>query len=151
MKMKSILLVVLALCLTVCMCACGGNENGDTTTTTNGGNAATTTTTTIAAPTTTTTVADGKVTYTVTVTDEAGTPVVGAIVQLCLMESVNGIPAGCHPFMSNAEGVATFRLPEAEWGVKVSNTPEGSGLAPFETYLYFEAGSTEMTVVLKAA
>jgi hypothetical protein len=144
MKMKSILLVVLALCLTVCMCACGGSENGDTTTTTNGGNAATTTTTTTtAAPTTTTTtVADGKVTYTVTVTDEAGNPISGAFVQLCL--------EACVPCMTNAQGVASYpNMNEADYKVSFINIPEGYTVETNE--FHFEAGSTEMTIVLKAA
>lgn len=143
MKIKSILLVVLALCLTVCMCACGGSENGDTTTTTNGSNAATTTTTTTAAPTTTTTtVADGKVTYTVTVTDEAGNPISGAFVQLCL--------EACVPCMTNAQGVASYpNMTEADYKVSFINIPEGYTVETNE--FHFEAGSTEMTIVLKAA
>lgn len=144
MKIKSILLVMLALCLTICLCACDGNENGDnaTQTTTSDGNATTTTTTTAAAPTTTTTVDDGKVTYTVTVTDEAGNPISGAFVQLCL--------EACVPCMTNAQGVASYpNMAEADYKVSFINIPEGYTVETNE--FHFEAGSTEMTIVLKAA
>ena len=144
MKIKSVLLVMLALCLVIGLCACGGSESGDNTaTTTNGGNATTTTTTTtVTTTTTTTTVAEGKVTYTVTVTDEAGNPISGAFVQLCL--------EACVPCMTNAQGVASYpNMDEADYKVSFINIPEGYSVETNE--FHFEAGSTEMTIVLKAA
>ena len=143
MKIKSVLLVMLALCLVIGLCACGGTEGGDNTaTTTNGGNATTTTTTTTVTTTTTTTVAEGKVTYTVTVTDEAGNPISGAFVQLCL--------EACVPCMTNAQGVASYpNMDEADYKVSFINIPEGYSVETNE--FHFEAGSTEMTIVLKAA
>lgn len=145
MKIKSVLLIMLSLCLVIGLCACGGSESGDnnTTTTTNGGTttAATTTTTTIAT-TTTTTLAEGKVTYTVTVTDESGNPISGAFVQLCL--------EACVPCMTNAQGVASYpNMDEADYKVSFINIPEGYSVETNE--FHFEAGSTEMTIVLKAA
>lgn len=144
MKIKSVLLVVLALCLMIGLCACGGNNNDDNTTqtTTNGDNVTTTTTTTAAPTTTTTTVAEGKVTYTVTVTDEDGNPISGAFVQLCL--------EACVPCMTNAQGVASYpNMDEADYKVSFINIPEGYTVETNE--FHFEAGSTEMTIVLKAA
>ena len=147
MKMKSILLVVLALCLMVSLCACGGNtEDGSTTTatTTAATTVATTTTVSTTVPTTvaTTTVADGKVTYTVKVTDEAGNPISGVPVQLCLVN--------CLPTMTNAEGIATWNnMDEADYKASFwRELPAGyeSDAAEF----YFEDGSYEMTIVLKA-
>lgn len=144
MKIKSVFLVVLALCLAISLCACGGSESGDNTSTTTNGGATTTTTTTTAATTTTTTttVAEGKVTYTVTVTDEAGNPISGAFVQLCL--------EACVPCMTNAQGVASYpNMDEADYKVSFINIPEGYSVETNE--FHFEAGSTEMTIVLKAA
>ena len=143
MKIKSVLLVVLALCLTISLCACGGSDSGDNTATTTNGGATTTTTTTTALPTTTTTtVAEGKVTYTVTVTDEAGNPISGAFVQLCL--------EACVPCMTNALGVASYpNMDEADYKVSFINIPECYSVETNE--FHFEAGSTEMTIVLKAA
>ena len=143
MKMKSILLVVLALCLMVSLCACGGNaEEGSTTTATT--TAATTVATTTTVPTTvaTTTVDESKVNYTVKVTDEAGNPISGVPVQLCLVN--------CLPTMTNAEGIATWNnMDEADYKASFwRELPAGyeSDAAEF----YFEDGSYEMTIVLKA-
>ena len=143
MKMKSILLVVLALCLMVSLCACGGNtEDGSTTTATT--TAATTVATTTTIPTTvaTTTVDESKVNYTVKVTDEAGNPISGVPVQLCLVN--------CLPTMTNAEGIATWNnMDEADYKASFwRELPAGyeSDAAEF----YFEDGSYEMTIVLKA-
>ena len=142
MKMKSILLLILSLCLMVSLCACGGNAGeGSTTTTTT---AATTVATTTTVPTTvaTTTVDESKVTYTVKVTDEAGAPISGVPVQLCLVN--------CLPMMTNAEGIATWEnIDEADYKASFwRELPAGyeSDAAEF----YFEDGSYEMTIVLKA-
>lgn len=142
MKIKSLLVIMLSVCLLLCLCACGESENNDSTqTTTNGGSATTTTTTTLPTTTTTTTVDDGKVTYTVTVVDEAGNPVPGAWPQLCL--------ESCVPVMTNAQGVATFaNMNEADYEVKFMRVPEGFEL-PTDVY-HFEKGSYELTLTLKA-
>lgn len=144
MKMKTILLVVLTLCLTVSLCACGDNGNSDSTnTTTQGGDTTTTTSTTTTAETTTTTttVADGKVTYTVTVTDESGNPIPGAYLQLCL--------ESCMPCVTNAQGIATWpNFDEADYKVSFMTLPEGYSSDVNE--FHFEDGSYEMTIVLKA-
>ena len=164
MKMKSILLMVLALCLAVCLCACGSDTDSDkkdsktsptvttttqeeiTTTTTEAGESAPTesTTTTSAAPVVTepTQPVDGKANYTVIVTDEAGNPVPGAFVQLCL--------ESCIPCITNAQGVATYSgMDVADYKVSFISVPDGYE-KPADNY-YFEKDSYEMTLVLKAA
>lgn len=144
MKMKTLLLIMLTLCLTVSLCACGGNtDSTDTTTTTTQGSTTTTTTTvsTTETTTTTTTTAEGKVTYTVTVTDEAGSPIPGAYLQLCL--------ESCMPCVTNAQGVATWpNFDEEDYKVSFMTLPEGYSSDVNE--FHFEDGSYEMTIVLKA-
>ena len=150
MKIKSILLCVLALCLMIGLCACGNDapaDNKTNTTTQAGGNSTTTTATTTTTQNTTTTttttaVDDGKVTYTVTVTDEAGNPISGAFVQLCL--------ESCIPCMTNEQGVASYpNVAEADYKISFINIPEGYSVDTNE--FHFEEGSYEMTIVLKAA
>lgn len=87
-------------------------------------------------------VEDGKVTYTVKVLDGAGAPMAGVMVQIC--------KDSCMPGMTDAQGVATFRVAEAE-GYKVSflSVPEGYTAEAEE--FYFEAGSMELTLTLTAA
>lgn len=145
MKIKSLLLCILALCLMIGLCACGSDTPADNTTATTtqaGGNSTTaTTTTTTQATTTTTTVADGKVTYTVTVTDEGGNPISGAFVQLCL--------ESCIPCMTNEQGIASYpNVAEENYKVSFINVPEGYSVDKNE--FYFDEGSYEMTIVLKA-
>ena len=170
MKLKSILLVMLALCLTLCLCACGDDtstEDTDSKTTASAANnestapsastPANTTTTTIinsneteatennnataTAPVVTGPV-DGKANYTVTVTDEAGNPIPGAFVQLCL--------ESCIPGMTNAQGVASYsNMAVADYKVSFITVPAGYEL-PTDNY-YFEEDTYEMTLVLKAA
>ena len=133
MKKNVILAVLVAVLMMVTLCACGGNEPADTTTNT-------TTTTTAATTTTTTQPDDGKVTYTVKVVDAEGNPIANAMVQLCL--------EACIPAPTNAEGVATWNLEEADYKVSFVVTP--AGYAVEEAY-YFEDGATDMTITLAAA
>lgn len=131
MNKKLLLAALLAVCLTLTLCACGGaasgpaNEPADTT-------ASTTTTTTTAAPTTPTapTPADGEVLYTIKVVDKDGNPAEGVYVQLCLDTCVFA--------PTDSEGVAYFCKPEAEYKVAFSEAPDN--------YYYFEDGSREMTL-----
>ena len=132
MKKNVILAVLVAVLMMVTLCACGGNEPADTTTNT--------TTTTAATTTTTTQPDDGKVTYTVKVVDAEGNPIANAMVQLCL--------EACIPAPTNAEGVATWNLEEADYKVSFVVTP--AGYAVEEAY-YFEDGATDMTITLAAA
>ncbi|MBR3779146.1 MAG: hypothetical protein IKL13_05445 [Clostridia bacterium] len=145
MKIKSLLLIALALCLTVCLCACGDDtpaDNDTSKTTQAAGNDTTATTTTTTQAETTTTASKANVAlYTVTVTDEAGNPISGAFVQFCL--------ESCVPCMTNAEGVASYQTFVNNYKVSFISVPEGYE-KPTEEY-YFEEGSYEMTLVLKAA
>ena len=145
MKIRSILLVMLALCLMIGLCACGGDttadDNTSKTTQAAGNDSTAATTTTTTTQTTTTTSKANVAKYVVTVTDEAGNPVSGAFVQLCL--------ESCTPCITNAEGQATYQMYVADYKVSFISVPEGYE-KPTEEY-HFEEGTYEMTLVLKAA
>lgn len=136
MKLKNMLMLALALCLVFSLCACGGsNETLNNTEET-------------PAPSSTqeetqesTNANDGKVTYTVTVVDESGKPVVGALVQLCL--------EACIPSVTNAEGKATYTVEEADYKVSFVSMP--AGYTSDVNEFHFAEGSYELTLTLKAA
>lgn len=139
MEFKRIFAVLLVLCLALGLCACGGSGNEETKPTS-------AETTGAAEETTGTTAAtqaeeDGKVSYTVKVVDEDGNPISGAMVQLC--------KETCLPGATNAEGVAEFRTVEDEYKVSFMTVPEGYAAEAEE--FYFEDGSFELTITLKAA
>ena len=144
-KFNKILVLVLALMLTVCLCACGEPSEG-----TNGGSTTATTVPTQAPTQATTqepteaTIPDGMVQYKVTVQDEGGNPVVGVMVQVCTDESCLA------PVKTDDAGVATFApAAEGEYHANfLTGIPEGYE-ADAEVF-YFEAGKTELTIVLKA-
>lgn len=130
MNKKMLLAALLAVCLTLTLCACGGEPAGpaDEPTTT-----APTTTTTTAAPTTPTvpTPADGEVLYTVKVVDSTGAPVVGTYVQLCL--------ESCVFKGTDTEGKAYFCLPEEDYKVTIIGDASA-------TEYHFPEGSHELTL-----
>lgn len=135
MNKKMLLAALLAVCLTLTLCACGGAETPsidveNTTTTTE----ATTTTTTAPTAPTAPTPGDGEVLYTIKVVDAAGAPVEGVYVQLCLET--------CIFAPTDSEGIAYFCKPEADYKVAFTETPD--------TYYYFEDGSREMTLTYGA-
>lgn len=136
MKMRNIFVLMLTLAMVFVLCACGAVENEEA--------APTTTAPTVTAPTEgeTEPTEDNKITYTAKVVDQNGAPVVGAMIQLCLET--------CVPTTTDANGVATWKK-DTEEAYKVSfiNIPEGYSVETNE--FHFEAGSTEMTIVLKAA
>ena len=76
---KSFFVLMLALCMMVSLCACGGEGDASAETTNN--DVAETTNNEVEE---TTAATDDKITYKVTVVDEENKPVVGAMVQLCL-------------------------------------------------------------------
>lgn len=132
--MKKILMLILALCMIFCLCACGSGNSENTNET--------------PAPSSTqeetqesTDANDGKVTYTVTVVDDSGNPVVGALVQLCL--------EACIPSVTNAEGKATYTVEEADYKVSFVSMPAGYTSQVNE--FHFAEGSYELTLTLKAA
>lgn len=133
---KSILALALVLTIAMSLAACGGDA----------GKAPNPTAapTEAAAPTAAPTEApadNGKTVYTVTVVDEAGNPVAGAFVQLCL--------DSCTPRATDENGVATYEMDEAA-DYKVSFVMVPEGYVAEEAY-YFADGSLELTITLKAA
>ena len=133
--MKILLIALVAISLLACLTAC--NEPAESSAPDS--SAPVTTTTTTQAD-------DGKITYTVTVTDEGGNPVSGALIQLCA--------DSCFPTATNEQGVATWSLEEEEYKISFLNTETPATgytyVDPDETNFYFEDGETEATVVLKA-
>lgn len=128
MNIKRFFVFMLGIGMVLCLCACAETDAPAQTTT---------------APTvqeTEETVDDGKVTYTVKVVDEAGNPVASAAVQLC--------KDSCLPGMTNAEGVATFRVAEDDYKVSFMTMPAGYEAEAEE--FYFEDGALELTITLKA-
>ena len=82
--------------------------------------------------------------YTVTVLDENGAPLAGVLVQLC--------KDACVPAATDAEGVARFNLPEDTYKVSFLALPAGfTYMDEAVQEFYFENGSTDMTITLKAA
>ena len=82
---------------------------------------------------------DGKVVYTVIVTDEDGNPIAGAMVQVCN-------EGNCFaPVATNEEGVAEFRLEESdEYKAKLMMNPAGYEAVDTD-YVHFD-GETELTL-----
>lgn len=80
---------------------------------------------------------DGKIEYKVTVVDANGAPVAGQMVQVC-------DESNCFaPVATDANGVATFRLAESnEYHAKLLTASD-------DAYVYFEAGSTELTLTVE--
>lgn len=134
--MKKIMILALALCLALSLCACGGNGEGGTTAPQE------TAAQTTAPEQTTEPVQQGG--YTVTVVDEGGNPISGALIQLC--------KDSCTPTTTNESGVASWPNAEPADGYKVSflKLPEGYAYTDETTEFYFGTGETEMTITLKA-
>lgn len=140
--MKKLFALVLALCLVLGLCACAtGNGNDTTESTEDTKNTTASVETTEATEATEATKAEP--TYTVKVVDESGNPIAGAIVQLCL--------DACVPSVTNADGVAEFFLEKADYKVSFTVMPAGYDYTTEEHEFYFDNGSNEMTITLKAA
>lgn len=144
--LKKLFAALLAVVMVLALCACGEdgiqtepNETKGNVTDTTG---APDTTTAPAGETTAPAEDNGKVTYTVKVVDEAGNPMANLFVQLC--------SESCVPGVTDADGVAVFNLPEADYHASVTSLPEGYTYTTTETEFYFEDGSTELTITLKA-
>ncbi len=131
--MKSIIMLILVMCLIFSLCACNDDTNENANETTEESSP-------ISEPENSTTVEDDKITYTVTVVDEGNNPISGAMVQLCL--------DACVPSMTNESGVATFNLEAADYKVSFVTMPEGYSCE--EEAFHFEEGSYELTITLKA-
>ena len=133
------LVVMLAVMCSVCACAQSApnaTEQPQQTTQTNPTNNATN-------PSETTPVDDGKVTYIVKIVDEAGKPISDVLVQLC--------KDSCVPNKTNAEGIAEYRLVEDDYKASIMSMPAGYAHISDKTEFYFEDGSYEVIITLKAA
>lgn len=135
--LKHILAVILVLAAVLSLTACGDAGNNEAT---NPTTTAPAQTQPVSQPSTEPSVDDGKVTYTVTVLDAQGNPMSGVFVQMCL--------ESCFPGATDANGVATFTMIEADY--KVSFVVVPNGFAAEDAY-YFAPGEYSMTIQLKAA
>ena len=144
MRKISYMLVGVMLVSVLSLCGCGSKENTEDTTTKVATEATTedaTEATTKEAETEETTVDDGLVEYKVTVVDDAGNPVANAMVQCC--------KDSCVPAMTNADGVAEFKLAEDDYDVKFAAFPEGYEYMSDEEVFNFEDGKYELTITIK--
>lgn len=142
--MKKLLVNVLVICTMTAFCACGGNveEKNDTPAQDTQVVAENTEAVVEETPAVETEVVDdGKVDYTVTVVDEDGNPIAGALVQLC--------KESCFPSATDADGVARFSLVEEDYKVSFLTLPAGYTYSGEEQEFYFEDGAVELTITLK--
>ena len=137
MNKKTILAAVLAFCMMLTLCACGGSEPAEQNQPATDAPTTTTTAAEATAPTAPTP-ADGQVLYTVKVLDTEGNPKAGAYVQVCL--------EACVFQVTDAAGNAYFCLEEADY--KVTLMDDGTAPAGYVAKEHhFESGSHEMTLV----
>ena len=143
--MKNILTVLLLLCMVLCLCACGNNEtaNNDAVTDPPATDPIATNPVETDPVETEPSIPEGQAQSTVTVVDEGGNAIAGAMVQICKED--------CFPGVTDAEGKAIFTRPETE-GYKISfiSVPAGYDYTTEETDFYYEGDSKEITIVLKA-
>lgn len=132
-------LMALVLCLSCIFCACIEGDPADTSADTNADSVEQTSDETDSE---TETADDGKVEYKVTVTDTEGNPLAGVMVQLCL--------ESCVPAVTDANGVATYNLPEADYKAAIISLPEGYEYTTDETEFYFN-GEYALVIVLAKA
>ncbi len=142
--MKRVFALLLALVMVLALAACGGQEKPTEPDVTEAPVAdATDPAQETEAPTEAPTEASG-LEYIINLVDEGGNPLAGVMVQLC--EGTN-----CVPMFTDADGKAVFSMEkEADYEAKVSAMPEGYDYTTEEQVFHFEAGSKELTIVLKA-
>lgn len=133
--MKRITAVFLLLAMVLSLAACSSNKPTEPST-----EPTTVPTEPSAEPSTEPTLPEGTKVYTVKVVDERDTPVAGVVVQWCLDT--------CFPGVTNAEGVAQYTAPEADYHVQINSVPSGY-TADTQEYTY-EAGSYELTITIQA-
>lgn len=141
-KITYLLLSAVLMFSAVGLCACGEKEASDSSKETTIKKEEVVSTTSNDNEKETTTEADNKVTYKVTVVDEAGNVIEKAMVQLC--------NESCVPGVTDANGVAEFKLEEADYKVSLMTMPEGYAYSTEAEEFYFEEGKTELTITLKA-
>ena len=139
-NMKCLLAALLVLTMAMGLCACGSKEAPAET---QAAPAVTEAPVVTEAAPETEAPAEEEGGYSVTVLDENGAPIVGAMVQLC--------KDACVPGVTDAEGTAKFNLPEDTYKVSFLALPAGYTYVDDVQEFYFENGSMEMTITLKAA
>lgn len=142
--MKRILASILMLCMVFSLTACGGGSgtgNTEKNTQNAGSENSEVKNETEDAESQKEEIPEGKAVYTVKVVDESGNPVKDVMVQMCLTTCVFG--------QTNADGVATFTLDEAEgYKAEVLNLPEGYAKVSEEP-VYLESGAKEVVLYVK--
>lgn len=145
-SMKRILCLVLSLCLVLALVACGGSEQPGSATQSGSASASQDVSSGSSEQTGSASsepaVDDGKVTYTITVVDEDGNPIPGAMVQIC---KDTCLPCGA----TNEDGVVTVTTVEDDY--KVSFMTPVAGYVTDGLEFYFDEGSVEMLIILSAA
>ncbi len=142
MRFNRFFALLMVLVMALALAACGGDTGADKPT--EPSVAADPTEQVTEAPTEEATDAPTGIVYTVTVTDEGGNPIAGAMVQMC--EGTN-----CIPSSTNENGVATFPVTaEADYEVKFMVMPAGYEYTTEEQVFTFDGDAKEMTIVLKA-
>lgn len=140
-QMKRVFAVVFMLCMVFSLTACGGSGNGDTEKNSQNTENSEVDKNSENSESQKDEIPEGKAVYSVKVVDEAGNPVKGAMVQMCLTTCVFG--------QTNDEGIATFTLDDAEgYKAEVLSLPEGYA-EESEDPVYLESGSKEVTLTVK--
>lgn len=143
MNIKRFLAFVLAMMLVLSLCACGGApvETPEESTPAAPEQTEAPTEQQTEAPTEE---VNTNPVYTVKIVDEAGNPVVGAMVQICQGETCMPGP------LSGSDGTVTFQVAEADYKVSFlgGTLPAGYEYTTEETEFHFDG--YEVTIVLKA-
>lgn len=147
-KLAYVLMSALVATASLGLIACGesGNETQTTTASTNQTDKSNETTAeqqTSKKEETTKAEEDNKLSYKVTVVDDAGNPIAGAMVQMC--------KDSCVPAVTNADGIAEFKLEAADYDVKFIELPTGYTYSGQEQVFKFADGELKLTITLKKA
>ena len=135
---KRIVATLLMFCVAFSLVACGGNGTGNDTQKDNTENSQQddANVDNDSEKEEDTNVDDGKIEYTVKLVDANGAPVANTMVQVCNSETCFA------PKATDANGVAVFSLEESnEYKAKLMTAGE-------DAYVYFENGSTEVTITM---
>ena len=133
---KKLVTAIFMLCMAVSLCACGngGSNNTENQNTEQNDTQANKDT---EKESESENVDDGKIEYKVILVDANGNPVANTMVQVCNASTCFA------PVVTDANGVATFRLEESnEYKAKLLTASD-------DAYVYFEAGSTELTLTVE--
>lgn len=139
-NLKCLMAIVLMLAMALSLAACGGSEAPAET---EAPETEAPVVVTEAAEVETEAPAVEEPAYYVTVVDEVGNPIAGAMVQLC--------KDTCFPGVTGEDGVAKFVLAQDEYKVSFLALPAGYTYVDETQEFYFADGSMELTITLKAA